>query len=55
MQGIVDGLAHSILSLAVSGTHDGDAAVFQDCFHIVEVEVDGTAHRNDFGDILRCD
>ena len=50
--GILDGHAHAVVSLAVAGTHDGHAAVFQYGFHIVEVEVDLSVQGNDFGNAL---
>ena len=54
MQRIIDGLAHTIFSFTVSGTHYGHTTVFQYCFHIIEVEVDGTADSDDFSNAFCC-
>ena len=52
MLGIVDSLADTVFSFAVTGTHNGYASILHDSFHIVEVEVDDAAHSDDFGNAL---
>ena len=48
----LDSFAQSALALAVTGTHDGHAAVFEHGAHVVEDEVDDASAGNDFGDAL---
>ena len=53
MQGIVDGLRHTVFAFAESRRHDGHTAVFQNGADVTEVEVDDAVHGDDFSDASR--
>ena len=46
---VLYGLAHAVLALALAGTDDGGASVFQGGAHIGKVEVYLTVLRHQFG------
>ena len=52
---LVDGSCQTMLALAETIAHDGNAAVLEHLLHIAEVEVDGAAHGDELSDALDGD
>ena len=52
--GSLDSFAHTVVPIAIAGTHDGHTTVLHHGLHIVEVEVDDASHGDDFADALGC-
>ena len=50
MECVFESLSHTILAFAITCTHDGHAAVLEDCTYVAEVQVDDAVHRDDFSD-----